>query len=185
MIGRSLAFIIAGLVLPLSAAPAQPAPPAPDPAAVDLARLLMTRDESLYGDADLVRFQARIEHDLAGLDGGCDPFNSDCRGAATIVAREHAPAVRQSERERTERITAYLLADSLRPDEMARLVVYLRGDEGGRFLDALALLRQPDRTEQRRRELRRIVERTTPDALVAARARFRQRTRNLPRALPR
>lgn len=183
MIGRFAAFLI--VLMPLSAAPAQTVPAAPDPAALDLARILLTRDETLYDDADLVRFQARIERELATTEGACDPFHSECRGAATIVAREFAPAYRLSERERTERITAYLIADTLRPDEMARIVLYLRGDEGSRLLDLLTRLRQPERTEQRRRELQRTLARTTSDPLAAARALFRQRTRNLPRALPR
>ena len=68
---------------------------------------------------------------------------------------------------------------------MARLAQYLRTDEGGRLLATLALLRDPERTERRRRELERGLERTTPDAMIAARAQFRQLTRNLPREAPR
>jgi hypothetical protein len=179
MILRLAALLIA--LLPLSAVPAQPAAPAP--AALDLARLLLARDESLYQDADLVRFQARIERDLATLEGGCDSFSSDCRGAATIVAREYAPAFRLAERERTERITALLLAESLRPEEMTRIILYVRGDEGGRFLDALTRLRDPAWTGPRRRALERSLARGASDPLTAARALFRQRTRNLPRAV--
>lgn len=179
MTGRLAALLFA--LLPLSAAPAQPA--APDPAALDLARILLAHDESLYDDADVVRFQARIERDLATLEGGCDPFSSECRGAATIVAREYAPAFRQSERARSEQIMAWLLADSLRGEEMARIAAFLRGEEGARFLDALTRLRQPERTQERRRALERGLARGPSDPLTAARALFRQRTRNLPRAV--
>ena len=62
---------------------------------------------------------------------------------------------------------------------------YLRGDEGGRLLNMLAMLRNPDRIRTRRRELERMLERTMPDVLGAARARFRQLTRNMPRPAPR
>lgn len=182
MTGRYALALLLAAALPLSAAPAQPA--APDPAALDLARVLMARDESLYADADLGRFQARIENGLLASEGACNSFVPACRSAAAAVAREFAPAVRRSERERTERITALLLADALRPDEMARIAQYARSEEGGRFLAALALLR-PDRSERRRRELERSLDRARGDMLAAARARFRQATRNLPSAPPR
>jgi hypothetical protein len=182
MFGRRALGFALGLALPVTAAMAQP--PAPDPAALDLARLLMARDETLYDDSDLNRFQARIENSLLASEGACNAFVPACRSAATAVAREFAPVVRRAERARSERITAFLLADSLRPDEMVRIAQYVRSDEGGRFLAALALLRQGDRTE-RRRELERSLARTDADWLAAARARFRQNTRNLPGAPPR
>lgn len=182
MIRGLAALLIAGLALLPAAAPAQPPL---DPAALELARVLLSRDETLYGDADLTRFQARIENLLLAQEGACNAFQPACRAAATLVAREHAPAYRLAERARTERITAYLLADTLRPEEMVRIAQYLRGDEGRRLLDALALLREPDRTERRRRELERSLARASPDALGSARASFRQRTRNLARPAPR
>lgn len=178
-----VAALLLAAALPLAPLAAQLA--APDPAALDLARLLMARDETLYDDADTSRIQARIENQLLASEGACNPFQSACRGAAAQVARQFAPAYRQSERARREQITAYLIADNLRPDEMARLAQYLRTDEGGRLLATLALLRDPERTERRRRELERGLERTVPDAMIAARAQFRQLTRNLPREAPR
>lgn len=181
MAHRLAALVIAAFAWPQSVAAQAPA--APDPAALDLARVLVARDPSLYDDADIVRIQARIERALTGANDGCDPSHSECRAAAADVAREFAPAYREAERARTERITAFLLADMLRPEEMARIAQYLRSAEGGRFLDAWALLRDRDRSRQRRRELERQLDRTIPDALAAARARFRQRTRNLPRAI--
>lgn len=186
MIRRLAIFLIAGAALTMpGAVPAQTAPAALDPAALDLARVLLSRDEGLYGDGDLRRFQARLENSLLASEGACNPFVAECRAAATAVAREFAPAFRQSEREKLERITAYLLADSLRPDEMARSAQYLRTEEGRRFLDALTLLRDSGRTERRRRELETMLGRANSDGLVAARARFRQRTRNLPAPAPR
>jgi hypothetical protein len=181
MIRRLALLLVAGFALPRAAL----AQPALDPAALDLARVLLSRDETLYDDGDLRPFQARIENRLLASEGACNAFVPECRAAATQVAREYAPAYRRLERERTERITAYLLADTLRPDEMVRIGQYLRGDEGRRFLDALALLREPERTEQRRRELERSLARTGGDTLAAARASFRQRTRNLARPAPR
>lgn len=178
---RLAVFLIAA-AMPLAPLAAQPAP---DPAALDLARLLMARDETLYDDADTSRIQARIENQLLASEGACNAFNSQCRGMATAVARDFAPAYRQSERARRELVTAYLIADNFRPEEMARLAQYLRTDEGGRLLTTLALLRDPERTERRRREIERSIERTTPDAMIAARARFLRLTRNLPREAPR
>jgi hypothetical protein len=183
MIMRLSALFILCAAMPLAGAVAQP--PALDPAALDLARLLMSRDETLYDDADLSRFQTRVERDLLAMEGACNPFVRECQAAAITVARQYAPAYRQAERERAERITGYLLADSLRPEEMTHIAAYLRGDEGRRFLEVLALLRQPDRTEDRRRDLQRMLARTTPDVLGPARALFRQRTRNLPQPAPR
>jgi len=189
MISRPIALLIAAALpiaaLPFAPAPAQAPSAAPDPAALALARFLMTRDETLYDDADITRFRARIERELATMEGACDPFQSECRGAAVGVAQEFAPAVRLAERARTELITAYLLADTLSPGEMTRISAFLESDEGRRFLDAWAALRDPEHDERRRRELQRAIDQTNPDALAAARRTFRQRTRNLPRALPR
>jgi hypothetical protein len=181
MIGRLAAFVIA-IALPLTAAAAQPAP---DPAAVELARILMTRDESLYGDGDQGRARQQIQEALLASPGACNPYLDECQAAASAVAREFAPAYRQSERARAERITAYLLADALSPGEMARIARYLSGEEGGKLLAVLTLLRQPERTERRRRELDRLVPRTGLGSLDAALARFRHVTRNTPRAAPR
>ncbi|HEV7658718.1 MAG TPA: hypothetical protein VGO55_02620 [Allosphingosinicella sp.] len=181
MIGRLAAFVVA-IALPLTAGLAQQAP---DPAALDLARILMTRDESLYGDADQGHARQQIQEALLAAPGGCNPYLEECQAAAVAVAREFAPNFRQGERARAERITAYLLADSLRPEEMARIAQYLRGPDGDKLLGALALLRQSERTERRRRELDRLVPRTGLGSLDAALARFRLVTRNTPRAPPR
>jgi len=179
---RFFAMLVAA-ALPLTPLAAQNA--APDPAALELARLLMTRDETLYNDSDTSRIQARIENQLLASEGACNAFNSQCRGAATQVALQYAPAYRQAERVRRELVTAYLISDNLRPEEMTRIAQYLRSDEGNRLLTTLALLRDPERTERRRREIERSIERTTPDAMAAARIQFRRLTRNLPREAPR
>lgn len=183
MIARGIALLVGAAILPVGPAPAQPA--SPDPAALELARLLMTRDETLYDDAGTSRLLARLENRLLESPGACSPSSADCRDAAHAVAQEFAPAYRQSQRARTELITAYLIADRLQPEQARRTVQYLRGEEGGRLLDMLAALRRPEATERRRRELDRIVARTAPDAFPAAHARFLQRTRYLPRPAPR
>lgn len=175
-------MLLAGL---LGAAPAAAQPPL-DPAALELARVLMTRDQTLYDDADSSRIQARIENLLLAEEGACNAFVAACRAAATAAAQRFAPAFRQSERERRERITAYLLADMLRPPEMARFAQFLRGEEGARLLAAIAMLRQDDdRVRRRRRELERMLERSMPGAMAEARAEFRRLSRNIPRAAPR
>ncbi len=177
----ALAVVLAA-AFPTAAA----AQPPLDAAALDLARVLMQRDQTLYDDADESRIQSRIENLLLSEQGACNAFVPACRAAATEAARQYAPAFRQSERERRERITAYLLSDTLRPPEMAHFAQYLRGEEGGRLLAALAMLRMDDdRVQRRRREIERMLERTTPGAMADARADFRRRSRNIPRAAPR
>jgi hypothetical protein len=181
MRGHLAAFLLIGMI----ATPAA-AQPALDPAALDLARVLMARDQSLYDDADGDRIQSRIENLLLAEQGACNAFVPACRSAATAAAQRYAPAFRTEERARRERIAAYLLADMLRPEEMARFAQYLRGEEGGRLLAAVAMLRRDDdRVQRRRRELERMLERTTPGAMADARADFRRRSRNLPGAPPR
>jgi len=179
---RRLAIALAAVALPLTAAAAQP--PALDPAALELARFLMARDPSLYDDADLGRFQARVQQDLLAQNY-CNAFLSECQSQAIVVARQFAPAYRISQRERSERITAYLLADALRPEELRHVLQYVRSDEGGHFLTAMASLRDSDASQHRRRELQRMLERAPGDPLAEARALFRQRTRNLAPPPPR
>ncbi|HYI47489.1 MAG TPA: hypothetical protein VEX35_03395 [Allosphingosinicella sp.] len=185
MTGRLAALLIAAIAMPLTGALAQPAPPAPDPAAIELARVLLARDESLYGDSDDGRVRLQIQEALLAAPGGCNPYLNDCQAAAAAIAREFAPTYRQAGRARAERITAFLLADSLRPEEMARLAQFLRGEDGAKLLATLALLRDPERTERRRRELDRQIARTGMGPIGPALARFRHVTRDMPRAAPR
>ncbi len=178
---------LAALLLGLLAAPIPAAAQPPlDPAALDLARVLMGRDQTLYDDADGSRIQSRIENLLLAEPGACNAFVPACRAAATAAAQQYAPAFRQEERTRRERITAYLLSDMLRPEEMARFARYLQSEEGGRLFAAIAMLRtDDDRVQRRRRELERMLERTMPGAFADARSEFRRRSRNIPRAAPR
>jgi hypothetical protein len=177
-------YLAAFLLFGALAAPAAAQPPL-DPAALDLARVLMAQDASLYGNADLGSVRGRIEQILLGEPGACNPQLSDCRMAAASAVDRHAAAFLQEERARQERINAYLLADALRPDEMARFAQYLRSTEGQRLVMALGLLRDNDRTGRRRRELEREMARTVPAALAQARAEFRRLSRNIPAPPPR
>jgi len=183
MIARFAALLMAG-ALALPAAAQTPAT-ATDPAALDLARLLMSRDQSLYDDNDLGRFRSRIEAALLGSEGACAPTNGDCQDAASAVALQYAPALRQVYRERAERLTAATLAASLRPEELAHVATWLRSEEGRHFLEAWAALHDPEGVERRRRTLQRDLVQTTPAIFNPARALFRQRTRNLPQPAPR
>ena len=183
MRGPLSALLFAGTLA--IALPAEAQPPL-DPAALDLARVLMQRDPTLYDDADSSRIQSRIENLLLAEQGACNAFVPACRAAATAAAEQYAPAFRQEERLRRERITAYLLSDMLRPAEMTRFAQYIRSEEGSRLLAAVAMLRQDDdRVQRRRREIERMLERTMPGAMADARAEFRRRSRNIPRAAPR
>jgi hypothetical protein len=184
MIARLATALIAGALL-LPAASAQAQPTAPGPAALDLARLLMSRDQSLYDDADLARFRSRLESALLGSEGSCSQTNTDCQAAAAAVALQYAPALRQIYRERSERLIAETLAARLRPEELVHVAAWVRGEEGSRFLDAWASLHDPEAAQRRRRELQRDLVQTSPSIFNPARALFRQRTRNLPQPAPR
>jgi len=181
MIRRLTALVALGFVMaPVFAQ----SPPPLDPAALDLARLLLERDETIRGEEDLGAIRVRIAEQLLASNT-CDPGVPDCRNLAATVAREFAEDYRESERVRHQRITAYLIADRLSPAQMAHVAQYLRGDEGAALLETLAMLREPERSQRRRREIERTLERTVPRASAAALAQFRQRARNVPAARPR
>ena len=173
----------AALVLP--AAPARAQAAAPDPAALDLARLLMSRDPSLYDDADLGRLRNRIQTDLLGADAPCNVRASECQGAAAEIAARYAPALRQHLHLRSEQLTAAALQRAIRPEEMARVAAWLRSAEGSHFLEAWAGLRDPDAVRQRRRALEGDLAESAPAIFNPARAELRQRSRNLPQPAPR
>lgn len=177
-------YLAAFLLLGCMAAPAAAQPPL-DPSALELARVLMAQDSSLYRDTDLGSVRGRIESILLGEPGACNPSLSDCRMAAATAVQHYAPAFQQEERTRQERINAYLLADTLRPEEMAHFARYLQSAEGARLVLALGLLRDNDRTGRRRRELERMMERNVPAAIAQARAEFRRLSRNIAPAPPR
>jgi hypothetical protein len=182
MIMRLVPLLVAGaLVLPAAGA-AQAPSAAPDPA-LDLARLLMSRDQSLYDDADLGRFRTRIANALLGSEGACSPANTECQALAAEIAAQYAPALRQTQRERSERLTAALLARRMSPAEMAHAGAWLRSEEGSHFVDAWGSLRDPDSIRERR-ELRDPAQ-SAPAIMNPARALFRQRSRNLPQPAPR
>src|SRR4051812_40514862 len=186
MLARLVTALVAGaLILPAAPAPAQAPATAPDPAALDLARLLMSRDESLYDDADLGRFRTRLENALLATEGTCNARSSECQAAAAEIAVQFAPALRQSTRARSERITAASLSATLRPEEMAHIAAWLRADEGRHFLDAWGSLHDPDRIRDRRRLIEADLARSAPEIFNPARALFRQRSRNLPQPAPR
>jgi len=182
MIARLLLIATLMIVPPASA---QLPAAAPDPAALELARLLMQRDETLFDDADMSRFRIRIEAALLSSEGTCTPSLVDCQAEARGVADQFAPALRQIHRESTERMIADALAARLGPEEMTRISAWLRSDEGGHFLAAWAALRDPDAIQQRRRALQGDLARSVPAIFNPAHALFLQRSRNLPHAAPR
>ena len=185
MIARLAALLIAGALLLPAAAAAQPSSAAADPAALDLARLLMSRDQSLYDDADLGRYRARIESTLLGMAGTCDSRAPECHAAASQIAARLAPIHRQHVRERSERLTAAALAARMRTDEMSRVSAWLRSDEGRHFLHAWAALRDPDSMRERRRALEGDLAESDPPVFNTAIALFRRQSRGLPQAPPR
>jgi hypothetical protein len=174
-------LLIAGALI-LPAASAQAPAAAPDPA-LDLARLLMSRDPTLYDDADLGRFRVRLANALLGSEGSCSPANTDCQGLAGAVAAQFAPALRQTQRDRSERLTAATLARRMSPGEMTHAAAWLRSDEGRHFLDAWGSLREPDSVRERR-ELSDPAH-SAPAIFNPARALFLQRSHDLPQPAPR
>jgi hypothetical protein len=183
----SKAFWLAAAIAasaPAAAAAQPPAPTAPDAAALDLARLLMSRDPGLYDDADLGRFRTRIETALLGSEGTCNQRVTECQAAAAEIAAQYAPALRRAARERSERLTAAALAAALRPEEMVHVAAWLRADEGRHFFDAWVSLHDPDHVRERRRAADDLAQ-SAPGIIGPARALFRQRSRNLPQPAPR
>jgi len=184
MIARLAALLMAGaLVLP--AAPARAQTAAPDPAALDLARLLMSRDPSLYDEADLGRLRNRIQTALLGSEAPCNTRASECQAAAAEIGGRYAPALRQHLRLRSEQLTAAALQRAIRPEEMVRVASWLRSAEGSHFLEAWAGLRDPDAVRQRRRAIEGDLAESAPAIFNAARGELRQRSRNLPQPAPR
>jgi hypothetical protein len=169
-------------LLAASAAGAQPS--APPPAALDLARLLMQRDETFYDDADGSRLIVRLREALLQAPGGCNPRMSECSGPADAIARRYAVAFRDAERAQAELIVARFIAERMSGDEAARLAALLRSPDGERLSSLVAALREPRETARRRRELGRN-QGTLNGPLDEARAVFRRETRDAPRAPPR
>ncbi len=170
------------VLLVAGAANAQPA--APPATAVDLARLLMQRDETLYGEADGSRHVLRLREALLQSPGACNSALPDCVGAAEVVARRYGDVFRAAERARAELLVAGFIAERMSADEAARLLALLRSAEGERLLALLAALRDPRHMDRRRREAARMGS-DVSGPLAQARAEFRSATRNIPTAPPR
>ena len=183
MIKRAALAFALTLLLPAAAA-AQTAPPPRE--AVTLARLLMTGEETIQDDEAVARIRTRIQNDLLSERGACNPSTPGCIGEARRAAQQFAPVFMRAELARREQINAWLLADTLTPEEMARFAQFLGNADGQKLLAAMIRLRQPDGNDRRRRELERAVAvSAVPGAMAQARAQFRQRTRDMPAAAPR
>ena len=183
MIARFALVLIAGALVVPTAMAQPPSAAAADPAALDLARLMMSRDPSLYDDADLGRFRSRLQTALLGSEGACAPSNSECQLLAGQIAAQYAPALRQAQRDRSERLTAATLARTMSVEEMIHVAAWLRSEEGRHFIDAWGALRDSDHVRERR-ELRDPAQ-SAPAIFNPARALFRQRSVNLPQPAPR
>ena len=170
----------------LAATPAAAQPPL-DPAALELARVLMSRDPTLYDDADTSRIQSRIENLLLAEPGACNAFVAACRGAATEAARQYAEAFRREDRLRRERITAWLLSDTLRPAEMARFAQYpaQRGRRPAVHRASPCSARTTTGCNAAGAKLERMLERTAPGAWPTHARNSAVAARNIPRAAPR
>jgi hypothetical protein len=184
---RRLAFaILAGLALPLPSL-AAPLTREPAPAALEIARTLF----DLLGprlDPDIARREQRMveqsmEEDLlAPLESEppCDRSTAECRAAARAVAGVYAPEALRLDRERRVLFFAYLLQDSMSPDQLSRVAAHLGTDEGRLFVEAWRTI-LPGTPSPRWREIEAHLVATMPSASLDARALFRRRTAHLPR----
>ena len=178
------ALLLAASALPV---PALAQPAAPPPAAFELARALSAADQTIYdGNINLSQIRARIQSQLLLEEGACNPALAECVVEARAAAEQFAPAFLEQERRRQEQINAWLLVDQLRPEQMARLALYVGSEDGRALLATLSALGRPTSAQQRRRrELERQVDRGQLPSIAGARARFRRNTRNMPMAPPR
>lgn len=181
---KGLALLLLSIAAFSSAGRAQPLPPDPDPAAVEVARIMIASiphpRARVSGDAEEER---RIEETLLSVltpERPCDRNNEECRAAAQAIARQFAPAASRRGREVRERITAYALMDVLRPDQLGRLAASLRTEEGRLFIEAWNSLWN-GRAPQRQDEIECRARERGPNPDADARALFRQRTAHLPR----
>ena len=90
MRGHLAALLFMGLLTAPAAALAQPPL---DPAALELARVLMARDPSLYDDADTSRIQSRIENLLLAEQGACNAFVPACQSIRQASTNARPSAV--------------------------------------------------------------------------------------------
>lgn len=182
---RRLALLLfAGLMASSAASRAQPLPPDPDPAAVEVARIMIASIPRprvhVSSDAEEER---RIEESLLSAlapERPCDRNNGECRAAAQAIARQFAPAVTRRDRELGERMMAYALMDALRPDQLGRLAATLRTEDGRLFIQAWNSL-WTGRAPQRQDEIDCRARERLPNPYAEARILFRQRTAHLPR----
>lgn len=192
---RRLATLILAAVAPAAAAwaqtplpaPGQPPLPEPNAEALELARLIAAWAQGRAALREGMREELIVERllDSFGPDRPCDGGNAECRAAAVAIAREFAPIMRQRERDMIERMFAYSLADILRPEQIRRMTVYLRTEDGRQFLEAWVTLHgsgESPRSRERLQQVERQVTASLPDPYFAAEALFRQRTARLPRA---
>ena len=180
---RALPLFAAALLSGASAA-AQPSVAAdPDPAAVEVARLLLTAlPRAQSTDAEVTREQQRLEETFLNVryPDACDRTNADCLAAARAVAREYAPAIVRRLQMQRERELAYGLMGRLSPEQLARLATFFRSADGHVFADAWGALWRPASPEQRR-VIECRAQAGLPEPWAEARRSFRERTASLPR----
>lgn len=180
---RGLALLLlAGVAASASAGRAQPLPSDPDPAAIEVARIMIASipRRPVASDTEAERGIEGALLSVLASEPPCDRNNAECRAAAQAIARQFAPAVSRRDRELRERMMAYALMDSLRPDQLGRLAATLRTEEGRLFIEAWTSL-LTGRAPRRQDEIECRAHERLPNPYAEAHILFRQRTAHLPR----
>jgi len=181
---RRLLLLCAASLLPWTAAGAQPLPPDPDPAALEVARLILASTPIVTRPVDVANEERALERTLlhVGLEHRpCDRANPECLAAARSVAREFAPLMNQGGERRRERLLAYQLADRLRPAQLANMAAFFRSADGRAFVEAWRMLWQAGSSRERLEEIERQASVGQPSPWRDAVRRFRELTAHLPR----
>lgn len=180
-----LFLLCAASLLPWTAAGAQPLAPDPDPAALEVARLILAATPIAVRPVDVALEERTLEFSLLYVRADyrpCDRANPECQAAARSVAREFAPLMNQGGERLRERILAYQLADRLRPEQLRGMGAFFRTADGRAFVEAWRTLWQaPAPSRERREEIERQAQVGQPSPYRDAVRRFRDLTAHLPR----
>lgn len=178
-------LLCAASLLPWTAAGAQPLPPDPDPAALEVARLILAATPIAIPSADVALEERTLEFSLLYVRPDyrpCDRANPECQAAARSVAREFAPLMNRGGQRLRERILAYQLADRLRPEQLRGMAAFFGSADGRAFVEAWRTLWAAPPSRERREEIERRAHAGQPEPYRDAIRRFRELTAHLPRA---
>jgi hypothetical protein len=183
MRGRAFLLLTASL-FPWTAAGAQPLPPDPDPAALEVARLILAATPFTTRPVDVANEQRMLEFSLLAVRADyrpCDRANPECLAAARSVSREFGPLMNQGGERLRERILAYTLADRLPPEQLHRMSAFFSTPDGRAFVEAWRTLWQAAPSRERMRQIELQAQVGQPSPFQDAIRRFSELTADLPR----